>query len=98
MSKRPEWLTETADLVQYVSGPLEGSLADWPSNIQDQIAAQLEILNRGRAAKHLGLYKINGSRSDLNPDTGRWFAHVVAQAITLPPGAGPLHDAPARIQ
>ncbi len=92
------WITETADLVQYVSGTLQGSLADWPANLQDAIAKQLEVLNRGRAVQKLAPYRVTGSRSDLDPDNGRWFIHVQAQAVTIPPGTGPIHDMPRRVQ
>lgn len=86
------WITETADLVQYISGPVEGSLADWPSHIQDQIAKQLELLNRGRAQQKLALYLVTGSRADIDPDTNSWFVHVIVQAMTFPPG-GPINSA-----
>ena len=79
-------ITETADLVQYVSAPAEGSFNDWPTNIRDAIWKQLEVINRGRAINLQGEYVITGSRCDRDPDSGLWFLHCIAQAVTYPPG------------
>ena len=87
------WITETADLVQYISGPVKGSLGDWPAQIQDAIATELEILNRGRVLRGLAIYEVTGSRADIDPDNETWFIHVIVQAITIPPGTGPINGA-----
>lgn len=34
----------TWEIVQYVTGPLEGELQDWPANIQDQVFEAFERL------------------------------------------------------
>lgn len=87
MAGRVKPITETADLVQYLSAPVEGSFNDWPTNIRDAIWKQLEVINRGRAMNLQGEYTITGSRCDVDVDNGVWYVHCIAQAVTYPPGS-----------
>ena len=86
MKRQAGDLVETADLVQYVSGPVEGKLADWPQQMQDAVHMALERLNGPRLGTNLAPFQIEQVRCDFDHDEGKWFVQVVAQAITRAPG------------
>ena len=65
----------TADLAVHVDSRVEGSLADWPSNIQDGVLKALAV----HEAKHGRSYKIISSWCDQDFH-GKWYLRVVAQA------------------
>lgn len=73
----------TFEIVQYISGPLEGELNDWPANIQDAVYAALE-----RKAKEVELpLAIVASRCDIDHDATdpqrKFFLHIVASEIVM---------------
>lgn len=76
----------TFEIVQYISGPLEGELADWPAKIQDAVYAALEL----KAAEVELPLAIVASRCDIDHDAeaeGRpnqkFFVHIVASEIVV---------------
>lgn len=76
----------TFEIVQYISGPLRGELADWPANVQDAVYAALE---RKAAEVELPL-AIVASRCDIDHDAeadGRphqkFFLHIVASEVVM---------------
>lgn len=60
-----------AELKANVSSHLEGTMENWPSNIQDGIYKALEEKGKG--------YTIQMSYCDHTPEDG-WFIHVLATA------------------
>lgn len=76
----------TFEILQYISAPLEGELADWPANIQDAVYAALE-----RKSKDVELpLAIVASRCDIDHDAeaeGRphqkFFLHIVASEVVM---------------
>lgn len=76
----------TFEIVQYISGPLEGELADWPANIQDAVYAALEA-----KAKEVELpLAVVASRCDIDHDaeaegrpTQKFFLHIVASEVVM---------------
>lgn len=76
----------TFEIVQYISGPLEGELSDWPANIQDAVYEALELKSK---QEDLPL-AIVASRCDIDHDAeteGRphqkFFLHIVASEIVM---------------
>lgn len=76
----------TFEIVQYISGPLEGTFDDWPARIQDVVYAALE-----RKSKEVELpLKIVGSYCGIDHDAeaeGRpdkkFYLHIVASEIVM---------------
>lgn len=55
-----------------VTAFMDGTIENWPNNIQDGIYAALEKTSLGRG------YKIEVSYCDQDHDNGGWFIHVIA--------------------
>lgn len=68
----------TFDMVQGVSGPLEGGINDWPARTQDTIYFALEQVKRKHQLPSMPL--IVHSVCDFDIDTG-WYVHVIAQHV-----------------
>lgn len=74
----------TFEIVQYVSGWLEGKLEDWPAQIQDAVAAALETKSN---EVELPL-SIVFSKCDHDPDLPddhprKFWIHIVASEIVM---------------
>ena len=63
-------------MIQNVSGPLEGTLNDWPSHIQDTIAHAIDKLKE----KHKLPLLVTQSECGHDVDTG-YYVFVVVQYI-----------------
>lgn len=71
----------TFEIVQYVTGPLEGKLEDWPANIQDAVYAALE---RKAAEVELPLCIVDSAcQIDYGDDASkdRYFLRIIASEI-----------------
>lgn len=66
------------DMIQHVSGPLEGEINDWPAQTQDTIHFALERLKEAKNLPTTPL--IVYSVCDFDIDTG-WYVHVIAQHV-----------------
>lgn len=68
----------TFDMVQNISGPVEGEINDWPAHMQDTIYFALEQIKK----KHNlpGLLIVH-SVCDHDIDHG-WYVHVIAQHVS----------------
>lgn len=74
----------TFEIVQNVSGKLEGELKDWPQQMQDAVGLALERLSK---KKEIPL-AIVGSYCAWEADTvlangtkGSWYVHIIASEI-----------------
>lgn len=75
----------TFEIVQYVTGPLEGKLEDWPASIQDAVYQALE---RKAEEVELPLMVVDsacgidyGEANDGSQD--RFFLHILASEIVV---------------
>lgn len=75
----------TFEIVQYVTGPLEGEFKDWPSNIQDRI---MDALDRKSKEVELPLTIVHsycdidhGEAMDRSQD--RYFLRIIASEIVV---------------
>lgn len=74
----------TFEIVQYVSGFMEGELADWPSSVQDAVAAALE-----KKAQEVELtLAIVGARCDIDyekadDDPYKYFIEIIASEVVV---------------
>lgn len=68
----------TFDMVQNISGPVEGEINDWPSHMQDTIYFALEQIKKKHQLPSMPLIVM--SRCDWDLDQG-WYVHVIAQHV-----------------
>lgn len=61
-----------AEMKANVTAFMDGTIENWPSNIQDGVYAALERTSLGRG------YTIRISYCDVNHDDGGFFIHVIA--------------------
>ena len=64
-----------AEMKANVTAFMDGTIENWPRNIQDRIYAALEQTSLGRG------YKIQISYCDEDHDNGGWFVHVIATGV-----------------
>lgn len=76
---------KTYDMVQYVTGVLEGELNDWPANIQDAVYAALEKkaqeVEHPLAIVHSRCDVDHGAAKDGSED--RLYVHIIASEIVV---------------
>lgn len=68
----------TFDMVQNISGPVEGEINDWPAQMQDTIWFALEQIKKKHQLPSMPLIVM--SRCDHDIDQG-WYVHVIAQHV-----------------
>lgn len=77
---------KTYEVVVYVSGYLEGELADWPANIQDRLLEALE--RKAQEVEHP--LTIVHSRCDVDygetSKDDKFYLHVIASEIVVADG------------
>jgi len=75
---------KTYDLVQYVTGFLEGEIDDWPAAIQDAVYAALEKKS-GEVEHPLAIVhsRCDVDYADDDRSQDRFYVHVIASEIVV---------------
>lgn len=71
----------TYEVVQYVSGPLLGSMDDWPARIQDKLFAALEVKSRQEEKPLMVVHSYCEKDIDSTDPKRQWYVHVIASEI-----------------
>ena len=75
----------TFEIVQYVSGFLEGELNDWPANIQDAVYAALERKAREVELPLKVVHSYCNEDIDSTDAQKRFYLHIIASEIVIKP-------------
>jgi len=71
----------TFQVVQYVTGPLEGNIDDWPPVIQDKVYAALEAKAQEVQLPLVIIASYCDKDHDSTDETKVWFLRIVASEV-----------------
>lgn len=80
---QPSTGIRTFEAVQYVSGPLGGTLEDWPAQIQDAIWKALDVASGNVQLPLTIVHALCDKDHDATDPNKTWYIHVVASEVVV---------------